>query len=411
MVRYIEKTKKFWIRVVRRIDHHPIEKNRWISLGEGESKREAERRARTIELALLRELEEFRSEKKKPKSEVFSDFVREVYLPRCASASNSGRRNRASTLRVKRDVLDNHIVPFFSAMRIDEIDQAAIDDFVRAQESATHQRRASGENYAGSTLAARFKVLRHVLNTARDLGLLDRVPRVPSGDPTPVRRKASAGQLASDERYAEDEVLLLLAEARVEGPAWFGLFSLLLRLGPRIGEALALRWDDIDFDRRTIHVCRRVYGGQLDVPKTGPREVSLHDAVAEALRDVPKRGSYVFGSERDPEVPQSPSTVRVVGKRIAARAGVAKGFRPHACRHTAASTFLAQGVPVAIVARWLGHSVRVLLSTYAHILAPESHAAMLRVHFSVPVAANDAPPPCPRLRGTRAASGRSKRPR
>ena len=47
------------------------------------------------------------------------------------------------------------------------------------------------------------------------------------------------------------------------------LFLLLARTGMRIGEALALQWDDIDFQGRFIGVKRSVVMGRISTPKSG----------------------------------------------------------------------------------------------------------------------------------------------
>jgi site-specific recombinase XerD len=81
-------------------------------------------------------------------------------------------------------------------------------------------------------------------------------------------------------------------------------------------------------------------------------------------------GPFVWPLATDPEKPLAPEMVRRRGKKYAKRANIEKGFWPHACRHTAASTFLAAGVPLNVVASWMGHSVLTLTKVYAH-LAPE----------------------------------------
>jgi len=49
----------------------------------------------------------------------------------------------------------------------------------------------------------------------------------------------------------------------------YALFLLLVRTGMRIGDALALKWGDIDFNDRFIEVRRSVARNQISTPKSG----------------------------------------------------------------------------------------------------------------------------------------------
>jgi integrase len=54
-------------------------------------------------------------------------------------------------------------------------------------------------------------------------------------------------------------------------------------------------------------------------------------------------------------------------KRLAREAGL-HIIRFHDCRHTAATIMLSHGIPPVIVAGMLGHSISILLNTYAHFI-------------------------------------------
>ena len=313
----------------------------------------------------------------------FGRFVKEVYLPRIGSASNKGGANASSTYRVKRDIIETHLLPYFAKKRVRDIDQGEVDGFVLSQENATYSRGGKSKKYSNTSISSRVRVLRHILNTAVELKVIksEELPRLPASDMTPKRRKAFRGQLASEEAYTPVEVKKLLVAAKADGPMWHGLLVLLMRAGPRVGEAIALKWEDIDFEGGVLHIRRQAYANEIKAPKTGAREVSLHPVVAKALRKVPRRGEWVFGGLKNPDKPLASSIVRKRGNAWAEAAGVEKGFRPHACRHTCASTFLARGISTTVVARWMGHSERMLVQVYAHLLRDDSHRLMLSVDF------------------------------
>lgn len=78
---------------------------------------------------------------------------------------------------------------------------------------------------------------------------------------------------------------------------WLPLFTVLLGTGCRIGEALGLRWDDIDFEKKEISINHtlvyfpdektRNVGFHISKPKTeaGKRIIPMFDEVCEALND------------------------------------------------------------------------------------------------------------------------------
>jgi len=60
--------------------------------------------------------------------------------------------------------------------------------------------------------------------------------------------------------------------------------------------------------------------------------------------------------------------------RLANRMASLPGLRLHDCRHTAASIMLSHGIPPIIVAGMLGHSLAILMTTYAHLARFDRYA-------------------------------------
>jgi integrase len=164
------------------------------------------------------------------------------------------------------------------------------------------------------------------------------------------------------------------------------LAVLVLRLGLRKGEALALRWDDIDLDAATLTVrgtLKRRKGGGLyvDTTKTdaGTRELPLVAGTAEALREHRRRQAaerlalgplwtdtgHVFTTATG--TPLDPRNVNRWWSALCERAGVGHR-RFHAARHTAATLMLDQGVPLEVVSAVLGHAgLAITADVYAKI--------------------------------------------
>ena len=170
----------------------------------------------------------------------------------------------------------------------------------------------------------------------------------------------------------------------------FGLFPfMLLYTGLRRGELLALRWEDIDREKKLIRVERAVYFAgntpQIKEPKTeaGKRSVVLLDA----LRDVlPEPGTgYIFGGEK----PLTKIQVRKRWLNWCRAAGLATGtttqkdgkngrtyesttweadITPHQLRHAFATILFDAGIDVKDAQEILGHSsIQVTRDIYTHI--------------------------------------------
>jgi integrase len=164
-----------------------------------------------------------------------------------------------------------------------------------------------------------------------------------------------------------------------------------LALGLRQGEALGLRWEDVDLDAQVLRVRRALQrrrggGGGLVLtePKTqrSKRTIPLPDQLAAALEDHRQRQAKeraVAGSLwQDSEYVFTTPTGTPVGPRndfrqfrkLLARAGLPP-VRLHDLRHTAASLLLAQHVPARVVIELLGDSqIALTMNTYSHV-APE----------------------------------------
>jgi len=167
------------------------------------------------------------------------------------------------------------------------------------------------------------------------------------------------------------------------------LYTVALSLGLRMGEALGLRWQDVDLDRRTLTVNRileRIGRGQgskllLVEPKTSRsrRTVNLPDAAIRALRGHKVRqleerlmagsrwqdNGLVFPNTLG--TPLEPHSLHDDFKRILVKAGL-PDIRFHDLRHSAASLMLALGIPLRSIQDILGHSsIALTANLYAHV--------------------------------------------
>ena len=154
------------------------------------------------------------------------------------------------------------------------------------------------------------------------------------------------------------------------------LFRMLLKIGCRVGELLALQWQDIDLKKREIHIhsTKAMNGQFFNDPKTkaGNRYVPILDnKLLEMLKDYRKKcgiikiNGYVFENKNGGAI--SYQRVFLTWQRISGLAGIKKNI--HTFRHTAATYLLERGVPVAEVSRILGHAdATITYKMYVHAI-------------------------------------------
>lgn len=171
---------------------------------------------------------------------------------------------------------------------------------------------------------------------------------------------------------AEVEVLDLQGLRRLfkaaEGTKLYALWVLLGTTGLRIGEALSLRWSDVDISGRVLRV-NRTLGS--DYPKTASsrRTVRLSRFACRALHAHPKCNSELVFSTRTGKAIAPNNLRRDQWSRLLRKAELLPGLHIHTLRHSAATLLISKGVPIKIVSEMLGHSsVAITLSIYAHVL-------------------------------------------
>jgi site-specific recombinase XerD len=187
------------------------------------------------------------------------------------------------------------------------------------------------------------------------------------------------GRKRPAEILTEAEVRQLLAQCSRRAPTGIrdrALLVTLYRAGLRISEALDLKPSDVDPDRGTI----RILHGKGDQHRT----VSADDGAlaviglwtAERARLGINGRQKLFCTLAGG--PLSANQVRQMVKRRAAKAGLEKRVHPHGLRHTHAAELVAEGVPVNVIQKQLGHASLATTDVYLRHIAPADVIAMGR---------------------------------
>ncbi len=188
----------------------------------------------------------------------------------------------------------------------------------------------------------------------------------------PRRQSRSIQQIEKVPAYLEkDQLQLFLTAAHKDGLAGdYALFMLLAYTGMRIGEALALTWQDLDFEESTVSISKTLYtpdnraeNYELLSPKTmaGYRVIDIPGEVIAALRSWRKEYAlekmrwadvwhsdydFVFPATYRHGYPRTQKSIQVRINRLMKQTGIPVRLTPHVFRHTHISLLAAAGVPL-----------------------------------------------------------------
>jgi integrase len=317
---------------------------------------------------------------------------------------------RPSTAASYEQTLRGWVIPRIGGLKLSALTSARLSALYG--ELLKSGRRDGRGGLSARSVAYAHRILVHALKDAVAWGLLARNPAAHVDAPRAATSEMHVWSQSEVQRF-----LAFVADDRL-----YALWAVLLATGLRRGEALGLRWDDVDFERRRLAIQRAAvvvgYDVQVAEPKTarGRRSVSIDPTTAAVLGAFRKRqleerlawgpawqdSGYVFTSEDGRLL--HPQQVTVTFKRLAREAGLPL-IRLHDLRHTAATLALTAGIHPKVVSERLGHaSIGITLDTYSHVgegLQEEAASKVAGLIFGDEAAA-DRRPAAARIRPRRA---------
>lgn len=272
---------------------------------------------------------------------------------------------KESTVSAYRDILRLYVLPVFGNLNVKDITRGKVKDFLLGK---------INDGYANSTVGHMKNAVSGVLNKALD-------DEVISANPTYRLGKIANGTVRKEvmDPLTSDELKKLLDTVQAHYSSHYPLFLLLARTGMRIGEALAVKWDDIDFAGRFIDVKRSIVRGSISTPKSGKsRRVDMSLQLTEALRrhslESKKKAlalglgstpEYVFTNDQGGMIDKN-NWRRRTFKKALGKAGLRR-IRIHDLRHTYATLRVFKGDNIADISNQLGHhSVKLTMDVYFH---------------------------------------------
>jgi integrase len=262
------------------------------------------------------------------------------------------RGRRPSTVRDYRNCANAYLIPAFGRRPVEAITTADID---RWRERLVHEGKLSAR-----TINKQLALLHGIFKRAqRRYGV--------EGNPAAAAERQPEHRSGDFQVLEADEVILLAQHAADAQDG--AIFTVAAFTGLRLGELLALRWSDVDFAKRLVHVRWSRVRGQTDRPKSHRvRSVPLIDQAARALDGLSRRGGFTADEDL--------VFIRADGQhldgdqlrkryRVALQEAGLPRIRFHDLRHTF-GTLAVQAFPLSDVKAFMGHADVGTTMIYVH---------------------------------------------
>jgi len=288
----------------------------------------------------------------------------------------SAMNHKPSTRAGYESVLKVHLYPVFGRVPLDKITKKDVKDFLTKKMQ---------EGLRLNTVRNIKRYLSSIFSEAVDDEIITDNPALKAGKVL----KKNRGEAEKVDSFTWDEKTIFEDTIRKHYPRYYPLFLTALRTGMRIGEVLALKPGDLDFNGGFIEVNRSFAKGVLTTPKTGKtRRVDMSKQLAEVLRahlterkkEALKKGwgeppEWLFYNEEGSPVDLDNLRKRVFYKALE-KAGLRK-IRIHDLRHTYATLRIQAGHNILDVSNQLGHhSPKMTLDIYSHWM-PGTHKSQV----------------------------------
>jgi integrase len=296
-----------------------------------------------------------------------------------------------------RSALEGHVLPALGHHRVRELDRPAVRTFLEsklAHESSLQGQK--GKVKIGTRKLARGTVL-YLLHTVSALMREAVEDQLIASNPLRGLGRAlnlgkrKRGQQSEVKAFTQPQLVRFLTMARDRAPDVFPAFATMSLAGLRVGEALALKWDAVDFEAGRLHIREQLSGSTKDDEE---REVEIADALRAILSALLARqresafreGRTISGFALFPEFAQDASrkaearVVKIISRRmqrILKLAELPEHHTPHSLRHSFASILISKGRPIAYVQQALGHaSISMTVDIYGSWLPVEATGAV-----------------------------------
>jgi integrase len=258
--------------------------------------------------------------------------------------------------------IKKHIIPNLGHIKLAKLKTVDIDKFYKKLSNSTYKKGSQEIKYSNNTILQIHAIIHKCLNYAKHNKIIKDNPATYCENKP--ERERYKGEVYTVEQFTSllslvkdtiDEIYIILAGC----------------LGLRRGEVMGLKWEDIDFQEKIIHIRRtKVKAGKHGIiekepkNKTSIRSISVNQRTIDILRAWRKKNLdsvYVVNK-------YNPNTYSEHFKRLLEKHGLPH-TRFHDLRHFAATFMLKEGISDKVTSERLGHSSTVTTrEIYQHVL-------------------------------------------
>ncbi|HER9585296.1 TPA: tyrosine-type recombinase/integrase [Streptococcus pyogenes] len=282
---------------------------------------------------------------------------------------------KISYISTQRNNYERHIKPYFINTNLNKLSYEHIFEF-REHLKIKPKKQNDSSTLSHNTVNKIMILLKKIFDTGVRKSLIDKNP-VENLRKLPISRPTI--NFWSIEEFNEFKKLITSDEISYDL-----FFTIAFFTGMRMGEILALNWDDINFITNTIHITKTAYFvngiNHVNSTKTraGTRHITINHKLARMLEDWKEKQEdllkeFTTDTERlqviqSTPIPMTKNMIDKKFKQILTRNNHLKKIRIHDLRHSHASLLINQGEDYLVVKERLGHaSITTTIDTYSHL--------------------------------------------
>lgn len=261
-------------------------------------------------------------------------------------------------------MIEKHILPFWKDIKVSSITLHKIENY---QNVLLNTKKEDGSLYSNESLKNIQMRLKSILKYGYENGYI-------------TDYKVQSFKIIKRGNELKKEMLFWQPDeynkfiSVVDEPIYVAFFNVLYWCGLRLGEALALTWNDISFDDKSIRINKSYtkHKRQTTAPKTANsyRTVIMPNKCFESVIILYEMQKKIIGYSNDKLLfyfinPLDENSIRKKKDRWIEKANV-KRIRTHDLRHSHVSLLISLGFNAFDIAKRLGHTVEMVNNVYGH---------------------------------------------